>query len=218
MGPNWLGDKPKIIGTVRDIETKWMVVELDDELDLPPNDEKGWPSYGPKGDPQHFRTAAGKWLLLKKGWVGQEWNEPTGRINVFLTSLPPVLEDLSGDRGIGVWAESHAEMWHCERQNDVTLDERTGVTVLTKFPVNQFSLRRKMTCVEIDRTRSIVPWGSHFFPLNPGSHEIEIGFQSWGRIFAKSQARVEVVQGQTVSLVYQTRWYWGFRPGSIAVL
>lgn len=48
MGPNWLGDKPKIIGTVRDIETKWMVVELDDELDLPPNDEKGWPRLWPE--------------------------------------------------------------------------------------------------------------------------------------------------------------------------
>jgi hypothetical protein len=118
MGPHWLGETTMIVGSILDMDNKWMVVELYEELVLPPNDEQGWPSYGQSGEPERVRTAAGKWLLLKKGWVGQEWIEPTGRINVFLAASLPVLHSLSEDRGIGVWAESHAEMRHFERKDN----------------------------------------------------------------------------------------------------
>jgi hypothetical protein len=95
-------------------------------------------------------------------------------------------------------------------------DEQTGVSVITKYPFNQFPLRRMLTSISIDRANSNLPWGSHYFVLKPGLHDIEIGFRSWGRIFGKNHVKFDLVQGQTVLITYRTR-YLAFLPGSISI-
>jgi hypothetical protein len=95
--------------------------------------------------------------------------------------------------------------------------EQTGVSVKTDFPFNQFSLRRMKTNIKIDRRSLVLPWGSHFFALNPGHHEIEIGVRTWGRIIAKNHIAIELTRGQTISIHYRTR-YFAFQAGSISIL
>lgn len=99
-----------------------------------------------------------------------------------------------------------------------TEDSKTGVSILTKLRINEFAARRVKTTIMIDRHSSDLPWGSHFFELEPGRHEIEIGFRSWGRVVAKNHVAVNVEQGQILSIVYKTHRYWVFLPGSISVV
>jgi hypothetical protein len=84
--------------------------------------------------------------------------------------------------------------------------------------VNQFPLKRVKTHIKIDRVKSALPWGTHFFPLRSGHHDIEIGFWSWGRIAGENGISVDLVDGEIVSLVYRVHKYWAFLPGSISIV
>jgi hypothetical protein len=95
--------------------------------------------------------------------------------------------------------------------------EQTGVSILPEFHFNQFLLQAMKISVKIDRRVSIFPWGPAFVQTRPGHHEVEIGIRSWGRVAGKNRISIDVESGETVSLLYRTRW-WVFLPGTISIL
>ncbi len=112
--PTWLGGGEGYVGTIDNIDRKYAVVKLDDEIVLQVSEGPGWSDFG-SGSAHEIRKigiARGRWLALSHGWVGQEWREPIGRIHVGLLVAPPDVRDIPPGGGVGAWVESHATMRH----------------------------------------------------------------------------------------------------------
>jgi hypothetical protein len=116
--PDWLAGGVGYLGTVREIEGKRALVELDEELVLtiPTERKQGWAMFDTKSGTELDRSpvARGRWLVLTQGWVGQEWSEPTARLHVGLCEGMPVLKEIPPSRFIGAWVEGHAAMRHVD--------------------------------------------------------------------------------------------------------
>ena len=111
--PEWLQGDNGYVGTIRELEGKSAVVELDSELNLLPLDGKdsAWRIWGRKlDDPARIGSPRGRWLLLRQGWIGSMWNEPTDRLHVILCNEEPTCEVADLNQVNGAWVESHALM------------------------------------------------------------------------------------------------------------
>jgi hypothetical protein len=60
------------------------------------------------------------------------------------------------------------------------------------------------TNVAIDGVSSRLPWGEHFFPCQPGIHEVEVSFKYLTETLGTSSSTVEVQPGQVVQVNYQS--------------
>ncbi len=93
---------------------------------------------------------------------------------------------------------------------------RTGVEITTKIFPLAFLLVFYKTNVTIDGTTSTVPWGTHFYELEPGRHNIRIGFRYMlGKNMGENQIDVDVAPGQAVMVSYRSPLVV-FSPGSIS--
>jgi hypothetical protein len=113
--PDWLQGGDGYKGTIRELRDKSAVIELDAELLLPSisREDPAWRIWGrPKDDPARIRSPQGKWLLLRQGWVGSVWKEPTDRLHVVLCLLRPTIEAAESNQIFGAWVEGHAGMLH----------------------------------------------------------------------------------------------------------
>jgi hypothetical protein len=52
-----------------------------------------------------------------------------------------------------------------------------GIALRTGFFRLDWTLRLTRTTVVIDDHLYELPWGEHFFPLEPGSHEVEVSYR-----------------------------------------
>lgn len=92
---------------------------------------------------------------------------------------------------------------------------RTGVEITTKIFPLAFLLVFYKTNVTVDGATSTVPWGTHFYELDPGRHEIRIGFRYMlGKNMGENKIDVNVEAGQTVKVFYRSPLVV-FSPGSI---
>ena len=113
--PDWLQGGEGYNGTIRELHNKSAVVELDSELKLLPISRKdpAWRIWGRKqDDPERITSPHGKWLLLRQGWVGSVWNDPTDRLHVVLCPEQPTIAALDMNQVYGAWVEGHGFMRH----------------------------------------------------------------------------------------------------------
>jgi len=113
--PDWLQGGEGYIGTIRELQGKSAVVELDAELILPSivRNDPAWRIWGRKqDDPERIVSPRGQWLLLRQGWVGSIWNEPTDRLHVVLCPERPTVAAADENHIYGAWVEGHAVMRH----------------------------------------------------------------------------------------------------------
>jgi hypothetical protein len=93
---------------------------------------------------------------------------------------------------------------------------RTGVEITTKVFPMAFLLLFYKTNVTIDGVTSAVPWGTHFYELEPGRHNIRIGFRYMlGKNMGESQIDVDVSSGQVTKILYRSPLVV-FSPGTIS--
>ena len=77
----------------------------------------------------------------------------------------------------------------------------TSIVVKTRWhPLWVFIFFLIKTSVTIDGSTSVLPWGEHVFPVEPGTHEVRVSLD-----YPMSEARiqVEVARGQCVHLRYR---------------
>jgi hypothetical protein len=80
---------------------------------------------------------------------------------------------------------------------------RSGVQVTTRTPPIAFLFLLFKTKVKIDADTYVVPWGTNYYPLEPGRHSIEIGFRYFfGGNMGRSAAEIDVVAGHVVQVTY----------------
>jgi hypothetical protein len=84
-------------------------------------------------------------------------------------------------------------------------ESRTGVEITTKvFPL-AFLLLFYKTNITIDGTTTTVKWGTHFYELAPGRHNIRIGFRYMlGKNMGENQIDVDVHADQVVEVFYRS--------------
>lgn len=97
-------------------------------------------------------------------------------------------------------------------------ETRTGIVVVPRVFAMPFWRWVNEPCVTIDGTAHNVDWRAVFFPVAPGTHQVEVCirmFLFWKQ--GKAKTTVEVIDGQTVQVNYKARWLV-FLPGKITVV
>ena len=95
-----------------------------------------------------------------------------------------------------------------------------GVILRTGFFVLDWTLRFTRPTVIIDGHSSQVPWGEHFFPLQPGRHRLQVSYPYLRLSQAgKASALLDVTPGQSVQVSYQApkSVLVAFLPGKLTV-
>jgi hypothetical protein len=91
----------------------------------------------------------------------------------------------------------------------------TGIQVTTKIFPLAFILLFFKTNVAIDETTSVQPWGSHFFSVAPGNHEVAVSFRYiFSKTMGENRITAEVRPGQVTHVRYRSPFII-FMRGSI---
>jgi hypothetical protein len=96
---------------------------------------------------------------------------------------------------------------------------RQGIDLRTTFFVLDWTLNFTRTTVIIDGQVHDVPWGQHFFQLEPGRHEVQVSYRYLRASHAgKAAIMVDVAAGQVVPVSYRAprSALVAFRPGTLA--
>jgi hypothetical protein len=97
---------------------------------------------------------------------------------------------------------------------------RQGIDLRTTFFVLDWTLNFTRTTIVIDGQVHDVPWGRHFFQLEPGRHEVQVSYR-YVRVShaGKATLMVDVAEGQVVPVCYRPprSVLAAFRPGTLAV-
>jgi hypothetical protein len=81
----------------------------------------------------------------------------------------------------------------------------TGISVRTRIFPLAFILLLFKTNVVIDGVESTLPWGTHFFSVPPGSHEVRVSFRYvLSRTMGENSVMVDVAAGQTTNVRYRS--------------
>jgi hypothetical protein len=93
----------------------------------------------------------------------------------------------------------------------------TGIQVTTKIFPLAFLLLFFKTNVTIDGVTSVQPWGSHFFSVPPGMHDVAVSFRYiFSQAMGESRIAAEVHAGQATHVRYRSPFLI-FMRGSIKV-
>lgn len=80
----------------------------------------------------------------------------------------------------------------------------TGIHVTTKFFPLAFLLLFCKTVVTIDGAASVEPWGSRFFNVPPGTHEVTVSFRYFFfGTYGGNSVTAEVEEGKTTAVRYR---------------
>jgi hypothetical protein len=96
---------------------------------------------------------------------------------------------------------------------------RQGIDLRTTFFVLDWTLNFTRTTVIIDGQVHDVPWGQHFFQLEPGRHEVRVSYRYLRASHAgKATIMVDVAEDQVVPVSYRAprSVLVAFRPGTLA--
>ena len=95
-----------------------------------------------------------------------------------------------------------------------------GIALRTGFFRLDWTLRFTRTTVVIDGHLHELPWGEHFFPLEPGSHQVEASYRYLGLSRAgKASVLIDVAPNQVVQASYRAprSVLIAFSPGKLTV-
>lgn len=95
---------------------------------------------------------------------------------------------------------------------------RQGINLWTTFFVLDWTVNFTRTTVVIDGQVHDVPWGMHFFRLEPGRHEVQVSYR-YLRVSHAGRASivVDVPEGHVVPVSYRAprSVLVAFRPGKL---
>ena len=99
------------------------------------------------------------------------------------------------------------------------MDEGQGLALRIEYFHLDWTLRFTRPTVIIDDHPEECPWGEHFFPLEPGPHQIEIFYRYLGRRAGRVSLEVDVMPHQVIRALYRTpnSILIGFLPGKLYV-
>ena len=100
------------------------------------------------------------------------------------------------------------------------MDRRQGLALRTKFFVLDWTLNFTRTTVTIDGQRRELPWGEHFFPLEPGQHQVQVSYPYLRLSRAgKASIQVHVAPDQVIQASYQApkSVFVAFLPGKLTI-
>lgn len=85
-----------------------------------------------------------------------------------------------------------------------TAGQDEGISLRTGFFVLDWTLRFTRTTVTVDGRRHQLLWGEHFFPLEPGRHQLQVSYR-YLRLSAAGNASldVDVAPHQVVQVSYR---------------
>lgn len=95
-----------------------------------------------------------------------------------------------------------------------------GLVLRTEFFRIDWTLRLTHTIVTIDDGTYEVPWGEHYYPLEPGSHQLEVSFPYlWLSGAGKASIAVDISRNQIVQASYHSpiSVLEAFWPGRLTV-
>jgi hypothetical protein len=93
----------------------------------------------------------------------------------------------------------------------------TGIRVTTKIFPLAFLLLLFKTNVTVDGVTTVLPWGSNFYSLPPGLHEVIVSFRYiFSKTMGQNRVVVEVPPGQTIGVTYRSP-FLVFMGGSMKV-
>jgi hypothetical protein len=79
-----------------------------------------------------------------------------------------------------------------------------GIALRTRFFALDWTLNFTRTAVTIDGHRQELPWGEHFFPLEPGNHQLQVSYQYLrGSRAGKASTQVEIAPDQVIHASYR---------------
>jgi hypothetical protein len=96
---------------------------------------------------------------------------------------------------------------------------RQGINLRTAFFVLDWTLNFTRTTVTIDGQVHEVPWGVHFFQLEPGRHQVQVSYRYLRFSHAgKASIAVNVAEDEVVLVSYQAprSVLVAYRPGTLA--
>lgn len=95
-----------------------------------------------------------------------------------------------------------------------------GIVLRTSFFRLDWTLNFTRTTVIIDGHLGELPWGQHFFPLEPGRHELQVSYRYLRLSRAgKASILVDVAADQVVQVSYRAprSVLVAFLPGKLAI-
>jgi hypothetical protein len=93
-----------------------------------------------------------------------------------------------------------------------------GIALRTSFFVLDFTVNFTRTTVVVDGREQELPWGEHFFPTEPGRHELQVSYRYLGRPQAgKASISVNVAENRITQVSYRApiSVLIAFRPGKL---
>ncbi len=79
-----------------------------------------------------------------------------------------------------------------------------GIILRTGFIVLDWTLNFTRTTVIIDGHLHELPWGQHFFPLEPGRHQLQVSYRYLHLSRAgKASIQVDVAENQVIQVSYR---------------
>ena len=103
---------------------------------------------------------------------------------------------------------------------DLSPSPGQGLILRTGFFRLDWTLRFTHTTVTIDDRTYQLPWGGHYFPLEPGNHKLEVSYPYLSLSRAgKASIAVDVSPDQVVQVSYRSpnSVLLAFRPGKLTV-
>jgi hypothetical protein len=107
-------------------------------------------------------------------------------------------------------------------QSDIifSMERSQGLALRTRFFVLDWTLNFTRTTVTIDGQQRDLPWGEHFFPLEPGRHQLQVSYPYLRLSRAgKASIQVDVAPDQVVQASYQApkSVLVAFLPGKLTI-
>ena len=93
------------------------------------------------------------------------------------------------------------------------------LALMTGFFHLDWTLRFTRPTVVIDGHANVCPWGEHFFPLEPGPHQIEVFYRYLGGRAGRVSVGIDVAPNEVVRASYRApnSVLIAFLPGKLTV-
>lgn len=91
----------------------------------------------------------------------------------------------------------------------------TGIELTTKYFFLNFVIVIFPLTIDIDGQKIKGKWGTHFYPVPPGSHSVTVSWKAyWLLSVCKGMMTVTLADGQVARLLYRSPWLF-LLPGKL---